>query len=68
MTRSVNPTPRRWASVHEGATHAKVHARTITRMIERGELTGYRFGGKLLRIDLAELDAAMRPIQTGHIA
>jgi excisionase family DNA binding protein len=30
-------------------------------MIADGRLTGYRSGGRLIRLDLNEVDAAMRP-------
>lgn len=61
---SVEVPTKRWANLREAAHYAGVHQRTITRMIERGDLKGYRFGGKLLRISLTELDEAMQPIPT----
>jgi len=33
-------------------------------MIAAGEITGYRFGVKLVRVDLDELDAKLQPIPT----
>lgn len=51
-------------SIADGADYAKCSIRTIRRRISAGELTGYRFGARLIRIDLAELDAAMAPIPT----
>lgn len=60
-----NPTPRRNVSIGEAANYAGVSVRTVRRRIADGSLTGYRFGARLIRIDLDELDAAMRPIPTG---
>ncbi|BCW70337.1 helix-turn-helix domain-containing protein [Arthrobacter sp. NicSoilB8] len=44
------------ASLTEAAARYKCNPRTIRRMIERGELTAYRVGPKLLRIDIREAD------------
>jgi len=33
-------------------------------MIARGELAGYRAGPRLLRVDLNEVDALLKPIPT----
>lgn len=40
----------------EAGDRYKCSARTIRRMIDRGELTAYRVGPKLLRIDIREAD------------
>jgi excisionase family DNA binding protein len=63
-----HPTPkpratgRRYVSLAEAAVYLGVNIRTIRRQIADGRLTGYRLGDRLIRIDLDELDAAMRPI------
>ncbi len=44
--------------------YADVHPRTLRRYIASGRLTGYRVGPRLLRIDLCELDAMLRPVPT----
>jgi excisionase family DNA binding protein len=59
---------RRLASIAEAATYAACNPRTIRRMIARGELTGYRMGPRLVRVDLAEVDAALKVIPTGGAA
>jgi len=41
-----------------------VSQKTIRRRIAEGSLTGYRMGPRILRVDLNELDALMRPIPT----
>jgi excisionase family DNA binding protein len=52
---------RRYAKLKEAATYLNVTERTIRQMIADGRLTGYRNGGRLVRVDLNELDANMRP-------
>lgn len=52
---------RRYASIKESADYLGVTDRTIRQMIADGRLTGYRNGGKLIRLDLNEIDAAMTP-------
>lgn len=44
------------ASLNDAAARYKCNPRTIRRMIARGDLTGYRVGPKLLRIDIREAD------------
>ncbi|MPM60062.1 hypothetical protein SDC9_106909 [bioreactor metagenome] len=35
---------------------------TIRRMIERGELRAYRYGPRIIRVDLADLQRLRRPV------
>jgi excisionase family DNA binding protein len=66
MSRST-PTPaaaRRYASLADAAAYMGVNERTIRRRIADGRLTGYRLGDRLIRVDLNELDEALRPIPT----
>jgi excisionase family DNA binding protein len=53
--------PRRWASIQDTAEYLGVTDRTVRQMIADGRLTGYRSGGRLIRLDLNEVDAAMKP-------
>jgi len=57
---------RRLASLADAADYAAVNPRTIRRRIADGSLTGYRLGARILRVDLEELDALLRPIATTH--
>lgn len=57
-------TPRRPASQQHAAEYAGVHVNTIRRRVADGSLTGYRFGPRLIRVDLDEIDALMNPIPT----
>jgi excisionase family DNA binding protein len=52
---------RRYAKLAEAADYLGVTDRTIRQMIADGRLTGYRSGARLVRVDLNELDAAMKP-------
>jgi excisionase family DNA binding protein len=52
---------RRYAKLKEAADYLGVTERTVRQMIADGRLTGYRNGSRLVRVDLNELDAAMKP-------
>ena len=53
---------RRLASVTDAAKLAACSGKTIRRLIASGELTGYRLGARMIRVDLDELNRIMRPI------
>jgi excisionase family DNA binding protein len=55
------PALRRWVSIQDAAEYLGVTDRTIRAMIADGRLTGYRSGTRLVRLDLNEINAAMRP-------
>jgi len=63
-TRESSSAARRLRSIADAAEFAGVHPRTIRRRIADGTLNGYRMGPRLIRIDLNELDAILRPIPT----
>jgi excisionase family DNA binding protein len=52
---------RRYVKLSEAAEYLGVTDRTIRQMISDGRLTGYRSGTRLVRVDLNELDEAMKP-------
>jgi excisionase family DNA binding protein len=54
---------RRYASLAKAAQYADCNERTLRRHIASGELTGYRLG-RVIRVDLNELDEWLRPIPT----
>lgn len=56
--------PQRFASIPDAATQYGVHHQTVRRWISQGRITGYRFGPRMLRVDLDELDAMLRPLAT----
>ena len=59
-----NKAIRRLESIPNAAEYVDVSTKTVRRMIARGDLTGYRVGPRLIRVDLNELDAMLRPIPT----
>jgi excisionase family DNA binding protein len=54
---------RRYASLAKAAAYADCNERTLRRHIASGDLTGYRLG-RVIRIDLNELDAWLKPVPT----
>jgi excisionase family DNA binding protein len=54
---------RRYASLAKAAEYADCNERTLRRHIAAGELTGYRLG-RVIRVDLNELDEWLTPIPT----
>ncbi len=59
---------RRLASIPRAAEYADVCTKTIRRRIADGSLTGYRFGPRVIRVDLDEVDQLMRPVPTAKAA
>lgn len=55
---------RRLESVPAAADYLGVSPKTIRQRIADGTLTGYRFGPRVLRVDLNEVEASLRPIPT----
>ena len=58
------PSTRALVTLATAAEYAATSTKTIRRRIACGDLTGYRMGPRLIRVDLTELDAMMRPIPT----
>ena len=63
-TRTTTDERRRLGKIEAGADRLAVSPRTIRRYVAEGKLTGYRVGGKLLRVDLDEVDALAHRIPT----
>jgi excisionase family DNA binding protein len=55
---------RRFVSQEEAAEYLGLDVRTIRRQIAAGKLHGYRFGNKIIRIDLHEVEQLLKPIPT----
>jgi excisionase family DNA binding protein len=51
-------------SLNVAAGRVGVGRDTIRRRITSGDLTGYRFGPRPIRVDMREVDALLRPIPT----
>lgn len=64
MPKSPEQHRRRLVDIGQAAAYASVSTKTIRRRIADGTIKGYRLGSCTLRIDLNELDDALRPIPT----
>lgn len=62
MAKSATTHARRLASISQAAEYAACSPKTIRRRIADSSLTGYRFGQRIIRVDLDELDTLLRPI------
>lgn len=66
MARAAELSPaRRWIDQRQAAEYLGITDRTLRRMIAAGDLPAYRLGPRLLRIDVGDLDALMRPVPVG---
>lgn len=54
--------PPTYQTIAETATRTGVSTETIRRRIAEGKITRYRFGPGLIRLNPAEVDNALRPI------
>lgn len=54
---------RRWATIGETADYMHLSTRSIREMIKDGRLRGYEAGPRVVRLDLNEVDAALKPIE-----
>lgn len=68
-SRSSAPARPQYVTLGDAAEYLSVTERTIRNYVSRGELSGYRLGGRSVRVLQHELDAMMTPIPTiGNIA
>jgi len=58
---------RRLVSIDQAARLVDVSPRTIRRRIADGSLTGYRFGPRVIRVDLDEVDALLTRIPAAGV-
>lgn len=56
------PATPRWGDIQDVMAHLKVSKDTVRRMIARGDIKARRFGPRLIRIDLNQLDASSEPV------
>jgi excisionase family DNA binding protein len=54
--------PTNLETIAAAAARYGLSPRTIRRRIAEGALVGYRFGPRLIRVNVAEVDALLRPI------
>jgi excisionase family DNA binding protein len=55
----------RFVSIKQAAEYIGVTDRTIRQMIADGRVPAYKSGGRLVRLDLNEVDAALQPYGGG---
>ena len=54
----------RWVSLNEAADYIGVHFRTLRRMIREGQIPAHRVGNRIIRLNLNEVDAALKPVKS----
>lgn len=62
--RDVGGSHRTWVTIGHAAAHLGVSTKTLRRMVAAGHVPMYRFGSRLVRFDLAEIDAVARRVPT----
>ena len=67
MATSAAKDARRLVSIDQAARLVDVSPRTIRRRIADGSLTGYRFGPRVIRVDLDEVDALLTRIPAAGV-
>lgn len=61
------PSPeRQLITIQQAAAHLSCNPKTIRRRIASGDLTGYRLGRRVIRVDASEVDALLHPIPTAR--
>jgi excisionase family DNA binding protein len=55
---------RRFITIQAAASYLDCDPKTIRRMIARGDIHGYRYGERMVRVDQDEVDAALTVIPT----
>lgn len=65
MARVSSVPDRRLVSVDAAADYLGVNPITVRRRIASGQLKAYRLGGRLIRVDMSDVDAMLRSIPTG---
>ena len=56
--------PKNYVSIPDAAKLANCSPKTIRRRISDGTIPAYRMGPRMLRVDQADIERAMRPIPT----
>ncbi len=59
-----NASVRRLEAIPHAAEYLGVSTKTIRRYIAAGRLTAYRTGPRLIRVDLADVDALLQRVPT----
>ncbi|MFL6109485.1 MAG: helix-turn-helix domain-containing protein [Marmoricola sp.] len=67
MAKNATTAPRRLVNISQAAEYADVHPVTLRRWIAAGLIPAYRVGPRLLKVDINELDAYLKPIATAAV-
>lgn len=59
---------KRLATIATAAAYVDTSPKTIRRAISEGRITAYRFGPRLIRVDLNEIDASLKVIPSAGSA
>jgi len=60
--RGLNPPTREWLSLQEAATIFGISVDTLRRSVSSGKLPASRFGRRLIRVRITDLERLYRPI------
>ena len=63
--RAPNPPTREWLSLQEAATIFGISVDTLRRSVSSGKLPASRFGRRLIRVRITDLERLYRPIPAG---
>ena len=58
---------RQFESLSQAAARTGLSTRTLRRRISAGQLTAYRYGPRILRLDPRDVDRLMRPVPNARI-
>jgi excisionase family DNA binding protein len=64
---AAKPKDRELVSLAEAARRYGVNERTVRRMVASGQITGYRLGSRLIRVDIREINALITTVPTGGV-
>ena len=60
-------TTKTYESLAQAAARTEVSVKTLRRRISAGQLTAYRYGPRILRLDPRDVDRLMRPVPNARI-
>lgn len=64
MPRTTDTLDQRYLRLDAAAARWDVSVDTIRRLISAGKLPAYRLNGRIMRVELADVDACFRPVPT----
>jgi excisionase family DNA binding protein len=67
VAKNATTATRRLVGITQASEYADVHPITLRRWVAAGRVPAYRAGPRLLKVDLNELDAMLKPIPTSEV-